>query len=181
MGGMVETDTAIATPDINARWRVCLHEAGHAAAGRHFFKRTTRAVVFSNASGVADTGGGGADVPTSFKGALVTAAGRAAERLVTAYPPPQVALPVPLEVAYPEPAAHLMADIPILMTDGVAVARWCIEGRETQPDVWAKRHDWVRDAAEDFVAEHQQEIVEAAMGLFARGILTLPAQAEETT
>jgi len=174
MGGMVETYTATATPDINARWRVCLHEASHAVAGRHVFKQTTRAAVFSNDSGVADTGSG-AGVPISFKGVLVTAAGHAAEHLARAYPPPQVALPVPLELTYPEHVKPLKEQLRQSLPDAVAIARWCIGGIEKQPERWANRFHWIHREARLFVVRHQREIVEVATGLFARGIITLPA------
>jgi len=83
------------------RWKTCLHEAGHAVAGRHLLKRATGAAVFGNGSGVANLGNG-ADVPVSFREAMAAAAGEAAESLADKYAPPEVPLPVPLETAYPE-------------------------------------------------------------------------------
>jgi hypothetical protein len=134
--------------------------------------------VFGNASGVADLGRDGG-IPASFKEAMATAAGKAAESLARKCAPPQVPLPVPLETAYPEAAGPLMDRVTGLMTDDTAIARWCIEGREGEAHMWARRHDWVRAAAEDFVAEHQQEIVEVAERLFGRGIMTIFAAHDE--
>jgi len=164
-----------------APWRTCLHEAGHAVAGWRLLHRTTRAAVFGNGSGVADLGGEGG-VPVCFKDAAATAAGKAAESLADLYPPPLVAMAEPLEKTYPEEAGRLMAGVASLMPDEVAIARWCIEGREDQPNLWAKRHDWVRASASEFVLEYQHEIVETAAGLYARGVITLPAEpAQEGT
>jgi hypothetical protein len=58
----------------------------------------------------------------------------------------------------------------------VAIAGWCIAGIETQPERWANRFHWIHREAQIFVARHQQEIVETATALFARGITTLPAE-----
>jgi hypothetical protein len=160
--------------DRRSRWRTCLHEAGHVVAARRLFGRAGGAAVFEDGSGVADVGRQ-VDVPASFKDALATAAGAAAESLGERYSPPPVPMPVPLEVAYPEAAGRLKADVAMLMPDEVAIARWCIHGREGEPDLWARRHGWVQAAAQDFIAEHRHEIVDSATALFGRGIVRLPA------
>ena len=171
-----ETAPALPIADRKARWRTCIHEGAHMVAGGRLLGQTTRAAVFNDASGVADVGDGENDVPTSFKDALVTAAGSAAEFLADLYPPPQVALPVPLEVAYPESAGRLLTSVATMMTDDVAVARWCIRGRETQPDLWAGRHEWVRSGATEFVIENRHQVIEVATSLYGRGIVSLPAE-----
>jgi hypothetical protein len=105
------------------QWKTCLHEAGHAVAGRRLLKRTTGAAVFGNASGVADLGGG-SDVPVSFReAAKAAAAGGAAESLASQWAPPDVPLPVPLEMAYPRIAGPLAARVAKLMPDETAIAR----------------------------------------------------------
>jgi hypothetical protein len=160
------------------QWKTCLHEAGHAVAGRRLLKRTTRAAVFGNGSGVADLGGGN-DVPISFREAMAAAAGKAAESLADQYAPPELPLPVPLERAYPQTAGPL-ARVAKLMPDETAIAKWCIQGREIQPRLWTRRHRWVYSAADGFVSEYQQEIVDIASRLYERGIVTLLADSPET-
>ena len=44
---------AVQDTDTQARWRVCLHEAGHAVAGQRLLKRTARAVVHDSQVGAA--------------------------------------------------------------------------------------------------------------------------------
>lgn len=158
----------------SVRWTTCLHEAGHVVAARHLFGRPGAAVVFGDGAGLASIGRD-EEVPASFKDALVMAAGSAAASLADLYPPPPMPMPVPLEVAYPESAKPLRAGIATVMSDAVAIARWCIRGREGEPDMWARRHDWVEAAAQDFVADHRREIVDIATALFGRGIIRLPA------
>ena len=138
------------------RWKTCLHEAGHAVAGRHLLKRTTRAAVFGNGAGVADLGGGN-DVPVSFREVKAAAA-------------------VPLETAYPQNAGRLAAGVAKMMPDETAIARWCIQGRESQPRLWSRRHRWVYSAAAEFVSEYQREIVAVAAQLYEKGVVTLLAE-----
>lgn len=164
--------------DRQVRWRVCVHESAHIVAARRLTGCSAGAAVFTNGSGVADIGSEGG-VPKSFKEALATAAGPAAEAIADQHPVPQVELPVPLEVTYPEAAGRLKAGVMTIMTDHVALARWAIENRETEPEMWAKRHGWVMDAAEEFVLEHWEEIVEVATALFGRGMVRLPAEPEK--
>jgi len=161
------------------QWKTCLHEAGHAVAGRRLLKRTTGAAVFGNGSGVADLGGGN-DVPISFREAMAAAAGKAAESLADQYAPPEEPLPVPLEITYPQTAGRLAAGVAKMMPDETAIARWCIQGRESQPRLWTRRHRWVYSAADGFVSEYQQEIVDIALRLYERGIVTLLADSPET-
>jgi hypothetical protein len=174
-----QATTAVAAPvdpKITARWRVSLHEAGHAVAGRHLLRRTARAVVFDDPCGLADLGGEGA-VPASFAEALATAAGPAAEVLAEHHAPPESPLAVPLEVTYAEEVKPLREKVSRCMPDHIAVARWCIGGIEKQPDRWAKRYNWVHREARILVARHRQEIVEPARRLFERGLVTLFAPA----
>ena len=94
--------------------------------------------------------------------------------------PPEVPLPVSLETAYPQTAGRLAARVAKLMPDETAIARWCIQGRESQPRLWTRRHRWVYSAADGFVSEYQQEIVDIALRLYERGIVTLLADSPET-
>jgi len=158
------------------QWKMSLHEAGHAVAGRHLLKRTTRAAVFGNGFGVVDLGGG-TDVPISFREAKAAAAGKAAESLASQFDPPEVQFPVLLlEETYPETAGPLVACVAKLMPDETAIARWCIQGCEGQPWLWAKRHRWVYSAAAEFVSEYRREIVDIAAELYERGVVTLETE-----
>jgi hypothetical protein len=161
------------TVDRTRRWKTCLHEAGHVVAAKRLLGHATGAVVFDDGSGAAYVGG--EEAPVGFKDARVRAAGPAAEKLADQYPPPDMPVPVPLEVAYPETAGPLKAEIPTLLSDAEIIARWCIQGHEAEPNLWTLRHGFVTTSAEDYLAEHQQEVVEIATVLFGRGILVLPA------
>ena len=166
--------TTSATESTTIRWRVCIHEAGHAVAGHQLLKCTARAVVYNDGVGVADIDVDTTNVRT-YEEALAVAAGAAAEFLAEEYAPPQVASSAPLETLYPEQAVTLKAQIRKYPPDAVAIARWCIRGIEKEPDRWARRFYWIHREARIFVARHHQEIVEVATGLFAKGIMTLPA------
>ena len=158
------------------RWKVCLHEAGHAVAGKVLFKHSTKAIVFDDDCGAAYCDYDGTR-PRSFEGALTTAAGDAAHALADLHSQPQVPPAPAMVVAYPEEATPLRAQLlKECVPDAVALARWCIGGIETQPDRWANRLHWIRREARLFVARHQQEIVQVATGLFAQGIVTVPAE-----
>ncbi len=65
---------------IATRWRVCIHEAGHAVAGHQLLKCTARTVVFDDGVGAADIGVDTTDLRT-FEEVLAVAAGPAAEFL----------------------------------------------------------------------------------------------------
>jgi hypothetical protein len=145
-------------------------------AGKVLFKHTTRAIVFGDGWGAAYCDHDGRR-PHTFDEALTTAAGDAAEGLAELHAAPQVPPAPEMVVAYPEAATPLRAQLlKECVTDAVALARWCIGGVETQPDRWAKRLFWIRREAQFLVARHQQEIVQVATGLFARGIITVPAE-----
>ena len=180
MGGTKESPVSPESTDrdIAARWRVCLHEAGHAVAGRVMLKRTVRAVVYGDNVGAAYLDIADA-IPATFGESLAIAAGPAAEALADSHPPPDAPLLVPLEVTYAEqvipPREHLRECLP----DHIAVARWCIGGIEKQPDRWAKRYNWIHREAQIFVARHRQEIVDVAMVLYVRGITMLQTELHE--
>ena len=159
-------------------WSACLHESAHAVSARVLLKKTVKAMMFSDGTGVASVGGG---VPASFKEAMVAAAGIMGDVLALRCPPPEKVSATPAEIADPQTAQRVLAVHGKIMTDRVAVAQWCILDRESQPRTWAQRHEWVFSSARAFVKEHCQEIVEVATALFGRGIITLPAQPEEET
>ncbi len=162
------------------RWKTCLHEAGHAVAGRRLLKRTVTAAVYEDDMGAAYLGAEDA-IPRTFEEALSIAAGPAAEALADVHAVPQVSPPAPaLTVTYPESATPLVAQLRQSPPDHVAIARWCIGGVENQTERWANRFHWIHREAELFVARHQQEIVDAAEGLYTDGIITLPMRASET-
>jgi len=176
------TDSATPTADSDsgARWRVCLHEAGHIVAGRLALKRAVRAVVFDDNVGAAYLDIDGA-IPGTFGEALAIACGPAAEALADKHAPPRVP-PVPvLTATYPGVATPLKAQLPQSPPDAVAIAGWCIGGVESQPDRWVRRHNWIHREARIFVSRHRQEIVEAARDLYGRGIATLQAGTHDPT
>lgn len=157
------------------RWKTCLHEAGHAVAGRRLLKRTVTAAVYGDDMGAAYIGTNDV-IPRTYEEALSIAAGPAAEALADLHTAPQVSPPPPaLATAYPESTAPLVAQLRQSPPDHVAIARWCIRGLERQPERWANRFHWIHREAQFFVGRHQQEIVRAAVGLYERGIVTLPA------
>lgn len=161
--------------DRQARWRTCLHEAGHAVAGRVLLGDTARVVVFTDDCGAAYLGRD-ASAPVSFEEVLAIAVGPAAEMLASRYTPPEAAPAPDIEETYPEPAGALKKGLRESLPDATAIARWCIARVEGQPDRWAGRCHWIRREARLFVARHQSQIVEAATHLFVRGIITLPAE-----
>lgn len=158
-----------------ARWRICLHEAGHAVAMRHNADQKVTAVVFDRHYGAAYQDGREDHVGT-VEDALVTAAGKAAEMLVTSCPPPHFAPPPSLKATHPEVVEMLLGDIKATaVSDAVKLARWSIRHVEDRPHRWARNYYLLMERADAFVREHQYEIVEIATGLYARGIITLPA------
>ena len=163
-------------PSAVARWRTCLHEAGHAVAGQALSTRPVKAAVYDDNLGAAYLDFSG--VPRTFEEALAVAAGPAAEELAELHAPPQATPPVALAVAYPERTGPLMAQLRESLSDTVAIARWCIGGIENQPDRWAKRPCWIHREARFFVSQHQHEIVEVAKRLFGTGLATLPVESE---
>ena len=169
---------AIEDADRQARWRTCLHEAGHAVAGRALLGDTARAVVFGDDCGGAYLGSDASALAT-FEQALAVAAGPAAEMLASRYTPPDGAPAKALETAYGEPAAALRKELRESPTDAAAVARWCIAGVEDQPERWVNRFHWIHREARLFVAGHRDQVVETAAALYGRGIVTLPAEPAE--
>ena len=159
-------------------WYGCMHEAAHLVSAQVLLKKSAKAMVFADGSGVATVGDG---VPASFKEAMVAAAGIFGDVLALQYAPPQKVAAMPAEIAEPQTAQRVKAAQGRIMSDRTAVAQWCILDHEAEPQIWAERHEWVFSSAEAFVQEHQQEIVEVATALFSRGVITLPAQPEEGT
>ncbi len=157
------------------RWKTCVHEAGHAVAGRVMLKRTVKAAVYDAHHGAAYLGRDDA-TPRTFEEALAVAAGQAAEVLADGHAPPQESPPPPLTMTYPEAVAPLMAQLRQSPRDSVSLARWCIRGIEDQPERWTKRFYWIRHEADLFVARHREEIVAIASQLYERGIVTLEAE-----
>jgi hypothetical protein len=166
---------ALADANREARWRTCLHEAGHAVAGQILLGGTTRAVVLRDHCGAAYLGGD-ERAPVSFERVLAVAVGAAAELLAARHAPPE-AVPGPaLEVAYPEPVAALREEVWESPADATTIARWCIAGVEERPERSVGRFHWIHREARLFVARHRREITQSAAGLYARGIITLPAE-----
>lgn len=158
------------------RWKTCLHEAGHIVAGRTALKRTVKAVVYNDGVGAAylEIDGG---LPRTFEEALAVAAGSEAEALAEAHAPPEASQPAPaLTTTDSQSVKPMVTQLRRSPSDAVALAQWCIRGIENEPDRWAKRCYWIRREANLFVARHQQQIVDAAKGLYANGFTTLEAE-----
>lgn len=164
------------------RWITAIHEAGHAVAG--FVLTRTRVVMTLHEDG------GAAwplqDMPPTDR-AIMTAAGPLAEALAARHAPPEVpltvaaaspsmppSLPTIESLGTSETAAELKSDLARSPSDHVAIARWCIEGIETQPERWAQRHAWLQTLAARLVRDHEQQIVEAARVLYLRGVVSVP-------
>lgn len=161
-----------------ARWRICLHEAGHAVAGRVLLGQSTKAIVFDDTYGVAYVGN--QEVISTNEEALTIAAGKAAEALIGTCPPPGFAPAPPLATTYRESATALLEEIKTTaVSDAVKLAHWSILYCENRPHRWARNYYHLMDRADEFVKEHKEEIVKVATGLFAQGIVTLPAKPEE--
>jgi hypothetical protein len=114
-----------------------------------------------------------------FKRAMTLASGRAATALAELYAPPSEAITLPLEVAYPETIGRFQQQVESLPTDDIILARWCIDGWESQPERWAWRHEWVTSSAEDFVIEHMEEIAKYARVMFTYGMAIAAAEPQE--
>ena len=162
--------------DSTARWRVCLHEAGHSVAGRVMLKRSVKAIVYDDNHGAAYLDIDDA-IPRTYGEALAVAAGPAAEALANEHVPPPHAPPATaLTTAYPESTAPLVAQMKRSPTDAMGIARWCIGGFESHPDRWVGRFNMIHRDARILVARHQTEIIDVATGLFTGSIVTLPAE-----
>jgi len=165
---------------LRARWVSSLHEVGHVLAGVLLMNTTSRAMVFSGGGGVASIGST-RDVPQSEEEAIAVAAGEAAESLARRYSWPQVELKPCLDVEQPEAAQRITTPTVdgTRMSDEVAIARWCIEGRERWSSAWKRRFEWLEDRAYAFVKTYEREIVALAEKLFVWGVITLPAEPAE--
>ena len=191
--------------ELYARWKVSLHEVGHAVAAiRLLGFESVRAFVFDHQQGAAyfDLG----EELNSEEEAVAIAAGKAGELLAQTHPvpmlasrsallssvasppsptaspspsPPSPPVPVPLTIAYPESVAPLLKQAKESPTDDVRLARWSIRYVESRPQRWMKNYYGVCRRAEAFVREHELEIVEAATRLFERGIVTVPVEPAE--
>ena len=166
--------TASISEESRTRWRVCLHEAGHAVAARRLLHCTAKAMIYEDGFGAAYYGNG--CIPKTFDDVLAIAAGPAAESLFEQFAPPTFAPAPPVQVTYPEAGSELRAQLRESVPDAKAIARWCIAGIEKQPERWVNRYYWIGREASLLVVRYAQEIVETATGLFAHGIITLPAE-----
>lgn len=165
--------------DVAARWRVALHEAGHAVAALALTpRRTVRAVLLAGGGGLTFAGDAG-----GLLGALVSAAGPAAERLAALHPAP----PLPSwRDGGDEPLAAPVVDgarglacrrlLERGDVDGDLVTAWCTRGGAGRAPDWRRwREELVRLrwAARRFVREHANEILAAAARLYVEGELVL--------
>ena len=173
-----------------AKWRSCFHEVAHLLAGVVLLKHDSRAMVFSDGGGVANIGGKGG-VPRSDQEAIAVAAGDVAEAMLSEkYPPPDAETLPQIEVrpclderggTCSETANRIKAAMydDTIMSDEEAIARWCIAGHETSPHRWKFRFDWLKDRAQEFVEDFEQELVSLAGQLFVLGTIALPANPAE--
>lgn len=158
------------------RWQTACHEAGHViAAGALLGNKTASAVVLPS-GGLARIGT--PEVLRTFDEASAVAAGRHAEHLAGAVPPPAEP-PRPLALVRPDAPpgesnfAALDAAARTNATDEQVVAAWCVRGCPDDPARWQRRYVWVQQAAEYFIAQHAKEIIEFARRLYATGHATL--------
>lgn len=173
-----------------AHFSTCVHEAGHAVISVVLkppdHPANAAAVVLDTpgrieyrpapAGGLAYSQSGLSD----FDDAIVIAAGEAAtDFLLPAIRPPAIRAPRRglLKRTIPGGAESLEADCadPGLVEDEVKLARFCIEGRERNPEQWAGRHSKIVYHAALLVKENARRIIEAADELFATG-LVLPSR-----
>ncbi|MBL9033099.1 MAG: hypothetical protein JNM80_15485 [Phycisphaerae bacterium] len=94
--------------------------------------------------------------------------------VAAASPSTPPSLPTIESLGTSEAAAELKSDLARSPSDHVAIARWCIEGIEDQPERWAQRHAWLQTLAARLVRDHEQQIVEAARALYLRGVVSVP-------
>jgi hypothetical protein len=162
---------------MNERWRVCLHEAGHAQYGLvKLGDKTGYAVVLSDSDGVYTPGIDA--VPGSFDEAACRACGRAAESLIDCYGPPEcvpmlkpAVMPGPSDVsAFAEIKKNVCDTRAAGFGDSEVVARWCVLGCASEPERWIRRHRVITRTAEYFVRCHAAEILGIARQLYADGI-----------
>ena len=173
-------------PTIDERWSVCIHEAGHAVAARHLLGTAApRATVFDLGGGVGGMtdDGGDSRIPKTFGGAVVIAAGKAAERFAASTPAPIVTPSRPiqkLETIAPLEAARLSKYMPDIQSDEQTLAEWCVvlpttarQARAHDPRRWRERLLRAKWAARQFVIEHRIEILRVAERLYREGAVIL--------
>lgn len=158
-------------------WPLCLHEAAHAVAAVHLLDVPVARATIGAGWGVADTGADTNDPPT-FRAAVVSACGSAAERLARLHPPPPRP-PRTAEGIAPATARGLAADVVTLPTDDDAVARWCLDANRQDWRTWRRRLLTVRWAARQFVNQHAHEIVAVARRLYSRGVVSIGRETDD--
>tara|TARA_R110002049_G_scaffold72490_7_gene187569 strand:- start:154450 stop:154998 length:549 start_codon:yes stop_codon:yes gene_type:complete len=165
--------------DHSHRWRVAIHEAGHAIAALELGGETNGVILTAQSSGLALVDGLHGDCD-----AFMSAAGTAAEYLADQHTAPDEPITTPQQIAADDiPAdshrdfatACSFADLPTprsSIPDDVRIARWAIAGRESDPDCWAGRVDFAKYVAEKIINANVDRIVAVASQLFIRGRLS---------
>ena len=164
---------------LQAKWRICLHEAGHLLAGVRLLGHTSQAMTFRDNIGLAYIGVGG--IPRTDAEATAVAVGEVAEALSRKYSPPQVEMRTCPDAERPEYVDRIKAGQfdDSFMPDAMAIARWCIADCESRPYRWKRRYEWLYDQADAFVEEHELQILSLAQQLFSSGSLTVSASPTE--
>ncbi|MBM4297003.1 MAG: site-2 protease family protein [Deltaproteobacteria bacterium] len=160
-------------------WRFCVHEAGHAICAIALGHRVN--VIFARPDGgyCEDTATPATDC------ALITAAGPAAEQLLSSEPPPAAEAPTQ-PATPPQRFAHLatsevIADLSHrvgcegqapLLSDDVALAQYAIRGAESDPQRWIERLTFVKAYAARIVEQQRDKILILARELYLRGFLS---------
>lgn len=156
------------------RWRVCLHEAGHAVACRHALGRPAAAVVVEGVCGLTYAKFHRGPTGITFAVALMVACGKAAEALTDRVDPPTEA-PELRPAVLPEAgelSGHdaFVEDFDTGQPDAEILGRWAWSGGVGAQAHADRRLARLCNEAAYFVNEHREEILTVARALYARGI-----------
>jgi hypothetical protein len=162
---------------MNQRWRISLHEAGHAIYGQLKMGDTSgHAVVLENLSGAYAFEN---EIPiVTFDRAILAACGPAAEELAGQFEPPKespkpkkAVCPGPSEVsAFKEIQKSIRGTVTQGFSDDEIVAKWCVLGCPSSPERWVRRHRIVTETAKMFVSFHAEQILCVARELYLTGV-----------
>ncbi len=154
------------------RWAAAVHEGGHAVVAAMLVPGASEKI---QATLVLDGGGESSLSPNldSIDGAIATAAGPVAERLLSDVPPPEIEHAFPSEplptFAREAPFGEAAPGRPPQVSDHVWLARWAVTGHELDPESWARRHRFVTQRAEFLVQKYQAAILWIAERLYLDG------------
>ena len=169
---------------MNHRWKISLHESGHAVAASRMLAIRAVAVLLPGDGGCCSGNEGPA---TGLNDAVVAQAGPSAECLASRHAPPDDISAdmsiVPAMKINPGAVARLTAEARQAVPDAAFVANWCTLQHPTEPIRWRRRYELVQQVTREFISKHELEIIDTARRLFRRGIAVceppeLPAEQE---